>query len=298
LRKAFTLIELLVVVSIIALLIAILLPALGKARESAQSISCLANTRSFAQASVNYAVDHKDRLPGTNGRQGNVTFPAWATRLLNYTQDAYASYQCPSRGPEYAWERTMQSSPNKPAWATAFANETTARSYGLDVGEAIPNGSGGMFFSYGYNDWGTAGFSFNPNQLKIGAGGNMFWEDTIGAELVYVTMNDIKSPSEFILLADRGDGDELVPNAKWKWNIDPYNPDPNNPQATPNSLVENPAALHSDGANVAFADGHAGNVKQRDLLVSVRDTSGLAPNSKEGEIARMWNANNNVNPRE
>ncbi len=61
--NGFTLIELLVVISIIALLIGILLPALGAARKSAQSIVCAGNQRSVGQAMMTYTTDGKDLLP-------------------------------------------------------------------------------------------------------------------------------------------------------------------------------------------------------------------------------------------
>ena len=61
--RAFTLIELLVVISIIALLIAILLPALAGAREAGRSASCLSNTRQVNTAFLAFSVDYKNRMP-------------------------------------------------------------------------------------------------------------------------------------------------------------------------------------------------------------------------------------------
>ena len=64
-KKAFTLVELLVVISIIAMLMAILLPSLGRAREQAERTVCMANLRSIGQGLHTYANDNDDRLvPG------------------------------------------------------------------------------------------------------------------------------------------------------------------------------------------------------------------------------------------
>jgi type II secretory pathway pseudopilin PulG len=66
------LVELMVVVGIIAILVAILIPAIGRARESARQVSCSNNLRQLAAAFVAFAADNQRRLPGNYGDRANL----------------------------------------------------------------------------------------------------------------------------------------------------------------------------------------------------------------------------------
>ncbi|MEO0586848.1 MAG: prepilin-type N-terminal cleavage/methylation domain-containing protein [Planctomycetota bacterium] len=83
-NRGFTLIELLVVISIIALLIAILLPALGAARATARDIQCKSNFRQMGIGNLAYSIDHDDRMAATweHGFAGDSTF--WQENLADY----------------------------------------------------------------------------------------------------------------------------------------------------------------------------------------------------------------------
>lgn len=73
-KNGFTLIELLVVISIIALLIGLLLPALGQARKKANQVKCGTQVRGLHQACVGWAQDNKERYPlPTLADRGNKT---------------------------------------------------------------------------------------------------------------------------------------------------------------------------------------------------------------------------------
>lgn len=114
-RKGFTLVELLVVIGIIALLMAILMPALNRAREQARRVQCASSIRQLLQALHMYVSDNKQSLPYAN--PGGQIPPGWMyqTSLLSsprrqedvqtgtfhrYLND-YGVWHCPNDSPPY-----------------------------------------------------------------------------------------------------------------------------------------------------------------------------------------------------
>ena len=96
-KQSFTLIELLVVIAIIAILAAMLLPALAKAREKARDISCRSNLKQLGFYSTMYTMDNRDYyiISAYNSVQAG-NYGMWTEMLKKLYEVDYKIYICPS----------------------------------------------------------------------------------------------------------------------------------------------------------------------------------------------------------
>ena len=292
-NRGFTLIELLVVIAIIAILAAMLLPALSKAKQKAQQISCLNNLKQWGLADSMYVDDFNGLYPAPRYEPPYVTgndadAPVWQDMYPYHTANegddvwfnclpSYVASQ-----PMYVWatygnKLEFNSSQNHNIFSCA-----TAIAQGVDPND-MPQDHGYMvqgqrpLFTYGMNSKGPANYNISY----------------IGAPVVHVKVAMVAHPSAYVMFSDTRDRSMEQPY----YPFDP-NPTPGENQlvlGTPQSYTTRFSSRHSKGGQITFSDGHAAFFKYSYIVSDGTAVLQSGPNAGQTAVKGADPGRNDVN---
>jgi prepilin-type N-terminal cleavage/methylation domain-containing protein/prepilin-type processing-associated H-X9-DG protein len=253
-HKGFTLIELLVVIAIIAILAALLLPALTRAKLKAQGIGCMNNTKQLALAWRLYAEDNRDSLPFAYSYGANAPY-VWVQGGLD---DAN-----PAANDNWNYDTTIK----KGAIWPYCGNSLTIWHCPADISFGrTPQGLRVPRRSVAMNNW-VGGNGDSPETAYKG-----YWGLNSPKSIVFRKLSSMLSPGPamtFVILDERWDS---INDAYFVNQMDGY-PDP-----AKTYIVDYPASYHGGACGFAFADGHSEIHKWRDSRTTPPLKSGLSLN--------------------